>query len=225
MPQEFALELREGENTFDVDLSLSIVSGRVLDQEGQGLPGVRVWPERQSPEGGRQMRFHMLMIDDGGGGGVVDSGQFGERATTDAEGRYTLRGVTSDVDLVIKAEGDSVQPGQSEVVRMAPNEVKDGVDLELEPAGAILVEAALADGAPARFQLVQAEYIGQSDPPVQPKFGCLQQGSTELKGLKPGRWKVNVRSAQGGPGGENPGQDQEIEVAPGETSTAKFEVE
>jgi hypothetical protein len=53
----------------------------------------------------------------------------------------------------------------------------------------------------------------------------MQQGSTELKGLKPGRWRVNVRSAQGGPGGEAPGQDQEVEVRPGAVATATFEVE
>jgi len=225
MPEEFALALREGANTFDVDLALSIVSGRVLDEQGKGLAGVRVWPERRAAEGGRAMRFRMVMMDDGGGGGVVDSGQFGERALTDADGRYTLRGVTSDVDLVIKAEGETVQPGQSEQVRVAPNEVKEGVDLELEPAGSILVEAKLPDGAPARFQLVQAEFLGESDPPQQPKFGFLQQGSTELTGLKPGRWRVNVKSAQGGPGSEDPGQDQEIEVKAKEKATLSFEVE
>ncbi len=225
MPQEFALALREGENTFDADLSLSIVSGRVLDEDGKALAGVRVWPERRAGEGAPAMRFRMVMIDDGGGGGVVDSGQFGERTVTDAEGRYMLRGVTSDVDLVIEAEGDTVQPGESEVVRLAPNEVKEGVDLELEPAGSILVEAKLADGAPARFQLVQAEYLGKSEQPLEPKFGFLQQGSTELNGLKPGRWKVNVRSAQGGPQGEDAGQDQEIEVKPMEKATATFEVD
>ena len=226
MPQEFPLELREGSNTFDVDLALTIVSGRVVDEQGKGLAGVRVWPERRSPGGGQDVRFRMVMIDDGGGGGVMDSGQFGERALTDAEGRYSLRGVTSDVDLVIKAEGDTIQPGQSEVLRLAPNEVKEGIDIALSPAGSILVEAKLPDGAPARFQIVQAEYIGDSGSPQQPKFGFLQQGSTELTGLKPGLWRVNVRSAQGGPGGgENEGQDKEIEVKALEKATLTFEVE
>src|SRR5262245_9546187 len=225
MPQEFPIALREGSNTFDVDLPLSIVSGRVVDEQGKALAGVHVWPERRTEGGGRGMRFRMVLVDDGGGGGVVDSGQFGERALTDADGRYTLRGVTSDVDLVIKAEGDAVQPGESEQVRVAPNEVKEGVDLELDPAGSILVEAKLPDGAPARFQLVEAEYLGESNPPQQPKFGFLQQGSTELTGLKPGRWKVNVKSAQGGPGNGDPGQDQEIEVKAKEKAKLTFQVE
>jgi hypothetical protein len=142
---------------------------------------------------------------------------------TDADGRYSLRGVTSDVDFVVKAEGDGVQPGQSELLRVAPDEVKEHVDLALLPAGAIKVEAKLADGSPARFKLVQAEYLGKEEPRPEPKVGFLQEGSTELKGLRPGRWRVNVREP--GPQNADSGQDQEIEVKPGETATASYEVD
>jgi hypothetical protein len=167
----------------------------------------------------------IMMLDDSGGGGVIDSGQFGQRAVTDAEGRYSLRGVASDVELVVKAEGDAVQPGTSEVVRVAPDEVRTGVDLKLDPAGSIRVEAKLADGSPGRFQLVQATYLDESASPVEPKFSFLQSGSTTLKGLKPGRWKVNVSAAQGGIGGANEGQDQEVVVKPAEEAPLPFTVE
>jgi hypothetical protein len=226
MPTELEVELREGENTFDVDLPLSIVSGRIVDDEGKGLAGVRVWPERAEPEGGRRMQMRMVMVDDSGGAGVFDSGQFGERALTDAEGRYTLRGVATDVDLVVRAEGDEVQPGRSGSVRVAPDETRADVDIALSAAGSILVEARLSDGAPARFQLVQAEFLGTDEPRPEPKFSFLQEGSTVLRGLKPGRWRVNVRSAQSGPPGSGEsGQDQEIEVRPREEARASFEVE
>jgi protocatechuate 3,4-dioxygenase beta subunit len=223
MPQEYALELREGRNSFDVDLPLSILAGRVLDQEGKGLAGVRVWAERQAGDGPR-FAMRMVMVDDSGGGGMFDSGEFGERATTDADGRYELRGVTSDADLVVKAEGDAVQPGKSETVRVAPNEVRERLDLVLAPAGSILVEANLPDGSPARFQLVQATYLGEEEPRPEPKFGFLQSGSTELKGLKPGPWRVNVRPANDGPRGTG-GVDREVVVEAGAEATASFEVE
>ena len=38
----------------------------------------------------------------------------GSTVSTDAEGRYTLRGVAPDVDLVVHATGKEVQPGKSE---------------------------------------------------------------------------------------------------------------
>jgi len=226
MPQSFPLEIRAGDNSFDVELALSILEGRVLDSTGKGVPGARVWPERQQTDGARAVGGRMIMmVNDDAGGGVVDSGQFGQRALTDAEGRYSLRGIESDVDLVIKAEGDAVQPGTSEVVRVAPDEVRTGVDLRLDPAGSIRVEAKLADGSPGRFQLVQATYLDDSASPVEPKFSFLQSGSTTLKGLKPGRWKVNVRAAQGGLGGSNEGQEQEVVVQPAEEAELPFTVE
>ncbi len=223
MPQEFPLEVRAGENVFDVDLSLSVIEGRALDQEGKPLSGVRVRAERVAQEGPTRTAF-MVMIDDGGGG-LFNSGELGRSSTTtDAEGRYSLRGVMSDVDLVVKAEGDTVQPGSSEVVRVEPDETRRGVDLELEAAGAIAVEAALADGTPARFCIVNATYADGEAAGVEPKFAFMQSGATTLKGLKPGTWRVNVRRA--GPNEEeSPGGDQEIEVKAGETASATFRLD
>ncbi|MEQ1893615.1 MAG: carboxypeptidase-like regulatory domain-containing protein, partial [Planctomycetota bacterium] len=227
MPQSFPLEIRAGSNTYDVELALSILEGRVTDAEGKGVAGVRVWPERKQEEDGpRAVGGRMLMvIDDGDGANMLDSGQFGQRAFTDAEGRYTLRGVESDVELVVKAEGDAVQPGSSEAVRVAPDEVRGGVDLRLDVAGSIKVETKLADGSPGRFQVVQASYLDDSEMPVEPKFAFVQSGSTTLKGLKPGRWKINVRSANAGPPSQGGGQDQEVVVQPAEEALLPFTVE
>lgn len=227
MPQSFPLEIRAGSNTFDVELPLSILEGRVTDVNGKGLAGVRVWPERRQEEGTPAVRGRMLMVvDDGDAGGIVDSGQFGQRALTDEDGGYTLRGVESDVELVVKAEGDAVQPGSSLPVRVAPDEVRAGIDVRLEPAGTIKVEAKLADGSPARFQLVQATFLDQDEDaePIEPKFAFVQSGSTTLKGLKPGRWNVNVRAANSGPGGAG-GSDQEVLVKPGEEAVLPFTVD
>jgi protocatechuate 3,4-dioxygenase beta subunit len=228
MPQSFPLEIRAGSNTYDVELPLSILEGRVTDANGKGVPGVRVWPERKPEEdsGVPAVRGRMLMVvDDGSGANMLDSGQFGQRAFTDADGRYTLRGVESDVELVVKAEGDAVQPGASNPVRLAPDEVRGGVDLRLDVAGSIKVETKLADGSPGRFQVVQASFLDESDSPVEPKFAFVQSGSTTLKGLKPGRWRVNVRSANAGPPSQGGGQEQEIEVQPAVESLLPFTVD
>jgi len=223
MSQEFALELSEGDNRYEVDLSVSVIAGRVLDTEGKPLAGVEVWAERPSgPGGGPRMAF--IMIGDDGDGGMVDSGQFGKRARTDADGRYELRGVSSDVDLVVKGSGDSVQPGQSQPLRVAPDEVRDGVDLRLEAAGSIRVEAKLADGSPARMRLVQATFAGESETPVEPKVGLIQSGSTELKGLRPGPWKVTLSDPSAGPLGAS-GDERQVEVKAQETASASFEVD
>jgi len=226
MPQEYVLEVREGDNEFDIDLPLSIVEGRVLDAEQKPLAGIKVWAERRAEEGANpRQRFTMVIMGDDTGGGMIDSGELGGNSTlTDADGRYTLRGVASDVDLIVKAEGDTVQPGESATVRVSPDETRKGVDIELPAGGAIQVAAETPDGAPARFCMVRASFVGGGEDGPEPKVSFIQSGSTTLKGLKPGRWSVSVsRPDPGNP--QNAGDEQEIEVKANETAQAKFTVE
>jgi hypothetical protein len=209
-----------------VDLPLAVLEGRVTDEQGQPLAGIRVWPERWSSEGPQRQRFTMIVMDDGGGsGGVIQAGQGGARPVlTDEDGRYSLRGVASGVELVVKAEGDSVQPGRSKPVEVAADQVRDHVDLTLEAGGAIDVTAENPDGSPARMCFVQASWAGDSQATVQPKFSFIQSGSTALKGLKPGPWKLTVRRA--GPGNnDDPGQERVVEVGVGETAEASFRLD
>ena len=225
MPQEYALEVREGDNEFDIDLPLSIVEGRVLDAEQKPLAGIKVRAERRAEEGNQRPQFTMLIMGDDSGGGIIEGGKLGGNSTlTDADGRYTLRGVASDVDLVVKAEGETVQPGQSAIVRVSPDETKKGVDIELPAGGAIQVAAETPDGSPARFCMVRATFVGGGEDGPEPKTSFIQSGSTTLKGLKPGRWTVSVtRPDPGNPQGA--GDEQVIEVKANETAQAKFTVE
>lgn len=225
MAQEFEVDLREGENTFDVELALSVIEGRITDQEDEPLAGVRVWAERL-PVPGENGRtdFHMVMIVSDGDGAVMKDGSLGgDSAYTDEDGRYALRGVAPDVDLVVKAEGEMVQPGSSERLRVGADEVRRGVDLELEAGGAIEVEALLSDGAPARMCMVRATYA-DATAGIEPKFSFIESGSTTIKGLKPGLWNVNVQRAGPGRDGDR-GIDREIEVEASETANASFELD
>ena len=145
------------------------------------------------------------------------------RATTDADGRYELRGVQPDVDLVVRAESTAAQPGQSEVVRLGPDQTRAGIDLVLAPAGRIEVQAFAATGKPARNVLVTAIFEGQGE--AQRKSGFIENGGrTALEGLAPGPWRVSARNVGDlGPDGEGTViPDQVIDVAVGATATATF---
>jgi hypothetical protein len=145
------------------------------------------------------------------------------RATTDAEGRYELRGVLPDVDLVVRGDSSAAQPGRSAVVRVGPDQRRDGVDLVLSPAGQIEV-LAFSGGKPARNLFVTAVFEGEGEP--QRRSGMIENGGrTLLTGLAPGPWRVALRSiAELGPEGGGSIPDQVVDVAVGATASATFDV-
>ncbi len=225
MPTEFELEVDEGENRFDVELSVAVIEGRDTDAAGEPVPGALVGIERADPDDGLRYSASIFMIADTGDETVVHGGEGlgGPQTTTDADGRYSLRGVTPDVDLVVTAEGGDSQPARSEPVRVRPDEVKGGVDLALEAGGSVLVEARLADGSPARFCLVTATYAGDEEPGLEPRNAFIQAGSTTVRGLRPGPWRFSLRRV--GPGGEDGSTERVIEVTALETVSATFDIE
>ena len=233
MPARFELTVADEDLVRDYDLVVSVLEGRVTDEEGSPLEGVRVFPERVTDDSGPQATVISVMAfagSDGGGEVVtVGDGSLGQtQATTDADGRYELRGVEPDVDLVVRAEGESVQPGRSEVVRVAPDQTRSGVDLALAQAGRIEVLATNSRGEPARNLVVTALYEGQvsEGEDVPRETGFIQNsGRHVLDGLIPGPWRVTLRTI-GGLGGSSsePIPDQLIDVVVGEAASASFAV-
>jgi hypothetical protein len=231
MPATVELRVADRDLERDVDLGVSVLTGRVTDELGEPLAGVRVSPERAREPGRPQavMISVMAFSDQDGGGEVVtvgDGSQAAAQTLTDEDGRYELRGVEPDVDLVVRAEARDVQPGQSELVRVARDATRDGVDVVLSPAGRIDVLATRPDGKPAGNVMIMATYEGEGD--VERKSGFLQQGGQHmLDGLTPGPWRVTLRSlAELGGTGEAADEipPQLVDVLVGETVTARFTV-
>ena len=232
MPAEYELELGEEARFFDVDLSLTIVEGKVTDVDGNPIAGVRIWPELVTDAGDapQAMFVSVMVLDDGEGGGnevvsVGDGSLGGDQTFTDSNGNYTLQGLRDGVDIVIRAEGPSVKPGESGVLRLAPDEHEQNVDLKLGAAGELEIVAEKLDGKPAKNLIVIALFDGPEGGSVDRKTGFLQNGSTVLDGLTPGPWRVEVRQIDG-LGGDEPEAipEQVVEVEAGETAVVIFQV-
>jgi Carboxypeptidase regulatory-like domain len=224
MAYDVPVEIVEGQGELDVDLPVSLVRGRVTGPDGKPLAGVRVQAERNEGGPRRVMRQVVFMTDGGDAhGGILDgSGSF-EPVRTDADGLYELRGVQHDVDLVVKASGDGVQPGSSKPVRLAAGEIVEGIDIALEAGGTLPVAVERADGSPGGMCLVQATFVDGGG--VEPKTGFTgQSGSTKLDGLKPGRWRLTCQpmAFAGGEAPEVP--EQEVDVVAGDNETARFQL-
>ena len=222
MPSEVELTVIDTDLQRDVDLDVAVLEGRVLDAAGEPLAGVEVWPERVRPEGSRTAVRVMAFAGAGGGSMItLDSGAGGgARATTDADGRYVLRGVLPGVELEVRGRGEGLQPGRSEPVRVGPDERRSGVDLTLQSAGWIEVEAVYGDGSPAANLLVSASYEGELDGEPPPPILLDETGKGRLEGLAPGSWRLSARSI--GPGGEEPPAELVVDVTAGVATPARL---
>jgi hypothetical protein len=227
---ETEIELRVGERDVrqDVALSIATIEGRVVDSDDRPLAGVRVSAERdQGATQGRAV-VRMVFAGDNGGVGMIGGEGGAEDVFTDSDGRYTLRGVATDVKLVVRAEAKGLQPAKSAPLELRENESKRGVDLALAEAGEIEISAFKADGSPAQMAIVTATPQGDLAASAERKTGFIQEGGkTTLDGLAPGSWRVSVRPVGGGPNaGTGAAQpvEQVVEVKPGVATPARFDL-
>lgn len=176
------------------------------------------------------MRAISIVAEAGDGEGMVfdsSAGMGQSRAKTDETGRYSLRGVESDVDLEVRVEAKGCEPTRSEPVSVALGQTRGGVDVTVSPAGEIKAKLVSASGKPAGPCLVHAEFLdplpaGKTAPP-QTEFA--QGGSVTLKGLRPGRWKLRADPAEyfgPGEGGSTSGESREVLVVAGETAQVEL---
>lgn len=228
MAHEEVITVGDSGREVDLDLPVSIVEGRVTNGAGEPLAGVRVHAERArlQVDGPRPVAIAVMAFSDGSGSSVVSLGGPGGGlgVETDAEGRYSLRGVLADAKLQVVAEGSAVAPTRSEPFEVAVNELLRDVDLVAEPAGSLRVEALRAGGAPGRNLLVLARFTGEDRDGLQPRTGFTDaDGRARIEGLCEGPWRVSVQTI-GPDSGDEEIPDQEVEIVAGEELVVSFDV-
>ncbi|MEX1025973.1 MAG: carboxypeptidase regulatory-like domain-containing protein [Planctomycetota bacterium] len=222
MPFKFDVTLGTGETQRNFDLGIAIIAGRVVDPDGQGVAGVAVSVERtQLPDSGAAFSFVLNGVS-GTSGGRHTPGS----VVTDATGAYELFGVVTDVELVVVADGASAnwQSARSEPLTVAPDELVQDVDIEVQPAGSLDFRVRRMDGTFPDF--VPLEYSrADADPETRPERTFLRGGIGKLEGLAPGTWSVRATDiAQQLQGDDARGVEREVEVTAGETLRVELEL-
>lgn len=222
MAHESDVRIAAGESRENVDLPLSIVEGRVVDEEGKGVAGLRLRAERRS--GGDGMTREFVFAVDSGDGPVSFGGGGGGTVTSDADGRYKLRGVLADTDLKVVATGQGVQRTESETVRVPVDGTRSGVDLVVKKGATLEVTCRRPDGSPATPCEVRAELQAEDD--ADTKFEITRgDGKARFQGLKPGRWRVTARDLSTGPDDrERAPVEQTVEIEVGAPKQVTLEV-
>lgn len=199
MPYELDVVLAAESESMRVDLPITIVEGRVRDEEGHPLAGAEVRgviPQR----GG--MRMMITMSDDEGAPAAisVDTGD-ANVVYTDEDGRYLMRGVAADQTFKVEVRAEGYQMARSEDLELTPGERRTDFDMTLLQGGQVTVELLTADGAPAQGSLVEARYVGELTG-IAPRMVPVRGNEVVLKDMEIGRWEIRVRSFGSMGGGE-----------------------
>ncbi len=226
MPARFTVSIENPSRSFDVDLDVASIEGRVTGEDGAPLGGIDVQalnPQVQDEGAGS---WRMVLSEDDRGSPRLDYRQETKRAErTDANGRYSLRGLRTGEALTVYASGDTVQPGSSPEITLGPDEARRGVDFVLKDAGAI--EVALLGDPPGgrgggwyQVRAMQVKEDGQVQVVQQNYLGSWNR-TCRLRSLAPGKYKVEC-SPNGNPAGAR-SQEQEVEVVARQSAKITFQ--
>lgn len=126
MPTEIALRVGERDVQQDVELSLAIIEGRVVDAAGEPVSGARVWAEREESGAQSTQRVRVVFASDSGGMGMIGGDGASPDVFSDSDGRFSLRGVLTETKLVVRSESKGLQPARSGSLELTENEVEPG---------------------------------------------------------------------------------------------------
>ncbi len=234
MDAEFELSVGAGDQREVFELAVAMIEGRVLDSDGKPVVGIEVRPERVRESEGPQRAVAMSFVVQGDTGGAMTFSNAGAAKTTtvtDEDGRYLLRGVASNVELVVKTSSGDFQPGESSPVTVDGNQTRRDVDIAVYAAGSLTVLIRNRDGSAASFCMAELDFVGEAEEAPGPEREFVgESGQTTVRSLRPGTWQVGARTIDmmGSQGGEAPTRRAEpvrIEVLPGETVEVLLELE
>jgi len=218
MPAVVQVSLRTGENVFDVELDATVLRGIVKDSTGAPVAGasVSIVPVKAKTEATDE-RAQAIEEAMAGGFDLAQMGGGGRsQVKTGVDGSYELRGVQAGKPVQVKASAKGFAGAMSAVIELSAGGTKDGVDITLGASGKVKVE--VADAQPfAQVRAVKVQADGTAEAGVAPVSQMMRNGKCTLDGLRPGRWKVELRGMQA-----TQRDPLFVEVTAGETATLNF---
>lgn len=197
------VEVRVGEGITRVTVALpdTVVEGRVTDEEGRPISGARlraVFADRDEPPVRMQGPLAGIFAP-------------GHDVHTDAEGRFTLRGLATGRPVRVVASAPGRVQARSDPFTLASGERHANLQLRLPRAGRVQVRIEGEAPAGAAVNALPAAAGGDAVPEV----ALVQDGRALLDGLAAGRWRIVVQAAERR-------LERVVDVRPGRTAQVVF---
>ncbi len=228
MTTEVPVTILDEATAKDIRLSVASIEGRITDQSGAPIEGIRVRADTPSGARGNSWSPGGMELGEDEEGSVTFSTQSGTSfnsrpsnigTRTGSDGRYVIRGVRPDEEINLTIN-DSMHTTVSETLEaLRDGEVRRDVDFALGGAGVLRCDF---DGMPAgvdRLSVVaQLVQEGDAEPVTRTRSVRSWDPKARMRSLLPGSWKVEVRLRDG-----TVLRTFESEVTAGETTRVRVE--
>ena len=137
MEETFEVTIIPDGMIYDVELPTAVLEGTVRYPDGRPIPKLRVDVRAKDGRSAARSGGGSTLVEDDSGQLQPDWEGSRRQLETDANGRYRVEGVATGVELTVSTSGAFSTRGVVTGIELAPDEVRSGVDLEVEPAGRI----------------------------------------------------------------------------------------
>lgn len=222
MPALYDLVLELGPNEVEIDLDVTVLRGRVTDEDGKPVVSADISARRK--DGSDRRNREVFMISTSGGAMITHGSALGDPVLTDADGRFELRGVAAGTALVVEVDAKDamLEDDSLEVSPLTPREERVLETLRLVRAGSLRVAISAEGGGTLSFCNVRLDPTGvEGDAKAQYEF---LQGAGEVRftGLLPGEWTVVATSTDPRDGSELAGETRVVTIEAGVEARAEL---
>lgn len=184
MDAKFEASIGEGRNQRHADLPDTVLRGRVVDSQGDGIAGAQVRPQSR----GVSTSSAMMITTSGSGGGIIHVGGPKPTDTTDSDGHFSLHGIEPFVEFKLSVSANGYQPSDITIPQLKPDEVRDQGTVVLEVGSTLTVQITDASGQPGFMGSISLTRIdGEGS-----RAASFQSGIATLEGMAPGRWSMTT---------------------------------
>ncbi len=199
MPARLAIELGVGENRVEIELSVAILRGTVLDADGRPVEGARVRADGATASAAQPMGVSLMTVNPDGTVEEAPTGRPDTAAVSGPDGRFELRGVVPGSDLMLLAEASGGRSGKLRLEPLGADEIRANLEVIVRASCSLRVSLSTGNGGfTEAFPSIGLQRIVDGLPVGEERRVRGTMGFAVIEDLEPGDWAVRGYPRTGG---------------------------